>query len=85
MVWSTHGNEIVKFIKKLEKSVDVFVRECYIEEEVFIVVLLVERPHGGRGGRNDVVDKEEQRVFGPQVDALPDQEVELPDGQIRWH
>lgn len=82
MVWSTHGNEIVKFNRKLEKSVDVFIRECYIEEEIFVVVLLVERAHGGRGRRNDVVDKEKQRVFRPQVDALPDQKVKLPNGQI---
>lgn len=39
---------------------------------------LVELAHGGAGGGDDVVDEEEQSVLGPQVDPLPDQEIELP-------
>jgi len=36
------------------------------------VVLLVQRAHGGRGGGDDVVDKEEEGVLWPQADSLPD-------------
>lgn len=39
---------------------------------------LVKQPHSGRCGRNDVVDKEEEGIFGPQVDSFPNEEVELP-------
>lgn len=38
---------------------------------------LVEQPHSGWCGRNDVVDKEEEGIFGPQVDPFPNEEVEL--------
>lgn len=40
---------------------------------------------GGAGGGDDVVDKEEERVLRPQVDPLPDQEVELAHCQVRGH
>ena len=46
---------------------------------------LVEGSHGGRGGRECVVDKEEERVLGPEADPLPDEEVELADGQVGGH
>ena len=43
---------------------------------------LVEGAHGGRGGGDDVVDKEEQSVLWPQTDPLPDEEVELANSEI---
>ena len=46
---------------------------------------LVEGPHGSRGGRECVVDEEEERVLGPEADALPDEEVELADGEVGRH
>ena len=33
---------------------------------------LVEGAHGGRGGGDDVVDKEEESVLWPQANPLPD-------------
>ena len=63
-------------------SVDALVRVGDVEEEVFLVVLLVEAAHGGRGGRDHVVDEEEEGVFGAEGDALADQEVELAHRQV---
>lgn len=40
---------------------------------------LIQLPHRSAGGRDGVVDKEEEGVFWPQVDPLSDQEVELPN------
>ena len=44
---------------------------------------MVECSHGGRGGRECVVDEEEEGVLRPQADPLPDEEVELADRQVR--
>lgn len=38
---------------------------------------LIQLAHGGRGGWNDVVYKEEERILGSQVDSFPDEEVKL--------
>lgn len=38
---------------------------------------LIQLAHGGRGGWNDVVYKEEERVLSSQVDSFPDEEVKL--------
>ena len=48
-------------------------------------VYLVEGSHGGGGGREGVVDEEEECVLGPEADPLPDEEVELADGQVGRH
>lgn len=69
----------------LVSSVDGLVRVGDVEEVVFFVVLLVERPHGGRGGRDHVVDEKEEGVLGPQRHTLADQEVELAHRQVRRH
>jgi len=66
-------------------SVDRLIRVGDVEEVVFFVVLLVERPHGGRGGRDHVVDEKEEGVLGPQRHTLADQEVELANRQVRRH
>ncbi len=41
--------------------------------------------HGDGGGRDDVVDEEEERVLGTQLYSLADEEVELSDGQVGRH
>jgi len=69
----------------LVSSVDGLVGVGDVEEVVFFVVLLVERPHGGRGGRDHVVDEKEEGVLGPQRHTLADQEVELAHRQVRRH
>lgn len=38
---------------------------------------LVQQSHGGWGGWNDVVYKEEESIFSPQVDSFSDEEVKL--------
>ena len=74
-----------KLLLLLVSSVDGLVRIGDVEEVVFFVVLLVERPHGGRGGRDHVVDEKEEGVLGPQRHTLADQEVELAHRQVRRH
>lgn len=49
------------------------------------MVFMVQGAHGGRGGRNHVVHKEEQGILGTQVDSFTDQEIELAYGQVGWH
>lgn len=66
-------------------SVDVLIGESDVEEKVFVVVFLVQRSHGGRRGWDHVVDEEEEGIFGSQMDALPDEEVELAHGEVRRH
>jgi len=63
-------------------SVCAFVRVGDIKKEVLLVVLLVKGSHGGRGGRECVVDEEEECVLRPEADPLPDEEVKLADGQV---
>lgn len=48
------------------------------------MVVLIQLAHSSAGGRDRVVDKEEQSILWPQVNSLPDQEVELPNCKIRW-
>merc|ERR1719367_1310569 len=64
-------------------SVCALVRVGDVQEEVLFVVLLIECSHGGRGGRECVVDEEEECVLRPEADPLPDEEVELSDRQVR--
>merc|ERR1712107_827290 len=63
-------------------SVDRLIRVCNVEEEVFFVVFLVQRSHGGRCWRYHIVDEEEERVLWSQTDPLPDEEVELANSEI---
>lgn len=46
---------------------------------------LIQGAHGGRCWRNHVVHEEEERILRTEVDALPDQEVKLANGQIGGH
>jgi len=55
---------------------------CDVQEEIFFMVLLIKRSHCGRGRRNHIVDEKEESVLRPEADSLPDEEVELPHGQV---
>jgi len=45
-------------------------------------VLLVYGAHQGGGGRQDLVDEDEDGLLGRQLDALADDVDELADGQV---
>lgn len=67
----------------LRRSVDALVRVSDVQKEILFVVLLIEAAHGGRGRWDHIVDKEEEGILWPQTDSLANEEVELPNGQIR--
>lgn len=71
------GHRIISLL-----SVCAFVRVGDVKEKVLLVMLLVKGSHGGRGGRECVVDEEEECVLRPEADPLPDEEVKLADGQV---
>uniref|UniRef100_A0A146LXZ0 Uncharacterized protein n=1 Tax=Lygus hesperus TaxID=30085 RepID=A0A146LXZ0_LYGHE len=66
-------------------SIYIFITVCDVQEEILFVVLLIERTHGGRCRRNDVVDKEEQSVIRAQLNSLADEEVKLAYSEVRRH
>lgn len=47
------------------------------ESKLQIGKYLIQLAHCGRGGWNDVVYKEEERILSSQVDSFPDEEVKL--------
>lgn len=66
----------------LLRSIDALVTVGYIQEEVFIMMFLVQSSHCCRGWWNDIIYKEEESVFWPQVNSFPDEKVELSNCQI---
>ena len=46
-------------------------------------MLLVDAAHQRGGGRQDLVDEDEDGLLGRQLDALADDVDELADGQVR--
>ncbi|GMR40247.1 hypothetical protein PMAYCL1PPCAC_10442, partial [Pristionchus mayeri] len=58
-------------------TVDTLLGVGHVEEEIFLVMILVELSHRGHRLRNDVVDEEEEGVLGTEIDSLSDEEVEL--------
>merc|ERR1711944_523 len=48
-------------------------------------MLLVQSPHGGAGGRDHVVDKEEEGILWAQVNPFADKEVKLAHSEVRGH
>jgi len=66
-------------------SIDGLIAVGDVEEEVLLVMVLIEGSHRRTGRRDHVIHEEEERVFGTQMDALSDQEIELSDSQVRWH
>jgi hypothetical protein len=49
----------------------------YIEEAVFVLLLLVDCAHQGRIRRKDIVDENENCFLGRKLDPLPDDMHEL--------
>jgi hypothetical protein len=57
-----------------------------IHEPVFISVLLVHFANTGhRRAQHRAVDKDEQGLIGPHLDPLPNDVLELPHGDVKWH
>ena len=52
---------------------------------IFILMLLINRAHERSGRRQDLIDKDEDRLLGGQLDALADNINELTDSQVRWN
>lgn len=48
-------------------------------------MFLVDAAHERGGGRQDLVDEDEDGLLGRQLDAFPDDVDELADGQVRWY
>ncbi len=67
-----NSTDINKQVQKVLKQTKIIMFR-YIQ-----MMYLVKQPHSGWCGRNDVVYKEEEGIFGPQVDPFPNEEVELP-------
>lgn len=49
---------------------------------VFVLVLLVDTRHQCGGWGKDLIDEDEDRFLGGQLDALADHVYELADGEI---
>lgn len=52
---------------------------------ILVLVLLVDAAHEGGGGRQDLVDEDEDGLLGGQLDALADDVDELADGEVCGH
>lgn len=72
-------------LKGSQNSIDALVTVGDIKKEVFLVVLLIKRAQGRARGRDHVINEEKEGIFGTQVDPLPNEEVELPNGQVGWN
>jgi hypothetical protein len=60
----------------------VLARVCDIKEPILVLVLFVNRGHqGGRWGQ-DLVDKDEDGLFGGELNALADHVYELAHSQV---
>jgi hypothetical protein len=47
-------------------------------------VFLVDRAHERSGRRKDLIDEDEDGLFGRELDALADYVDELTDGEVSW-
>ena len=52
---------------------------------ILILVLLVDAAHQGGGWRQDLIDEDEDGLLRGELDPLPDDVDELPDGEICWY
>lgn len=66
-------------------SIDTLVTISNVEEIVLLMMFLVEGAHSGTGGRDYIVDKEEECIFRSKVDPLANEKVELANRQVRWN
>jgi hypothetical protein len=53
-----------------------------VKEAVLVLVLLVYRAHESGGGRQDLIDEDEDGLLGRQLNALADHVDELADGEV---
>merc|ERR1711991_935489 len=70
-----------------ELTKGVFGRVCAIEEPVFVLVVFVDRRHERGCGRDGsvvvcAVDKDEERLFGRELDPLADDVGELAHSEV---
>lgn len=56
-----------------------------VEKPVLVLVLLVNGRHQRGGGWQHLIDEDEDRLLGGELDALADYVDELTDGQVRGH
>jgi len=56
-----------------------------VEELVFVGMLVIDSSDGRACRRYLIVDEEEERVLGSQLDALADEEVKLAHGEVVGH
>ena len=56
-----------------------------VQESIFILVLFVDGAHQSGGRWQDLIDKDEDGLFGRQLDAFADDIDELADGEVGWH
>lgn len=53
-----------------------------VEEAIFILVLFVDAAHESSSGRKDLVDEDEDCLFGAELDTLANNIYELANGEI---
>jgi hypothetical protein len=53
-----------------------------VQEAVLVLVLLVDAAHERSGGREDLVDEDEDGFLGAELDSLANNIDELANGQI---
>jgi hypothetical protein len=56
-----------------------------VQETILVLVFLVDAAHERGGGRQDLVDEDEDGLLGAELDALADYIDELTDSQIGGH
>ena len=55
------------------------------DSPVLILVLLVDAAHERSGGRQDLVDEDEDGLLRGELDPLADDVDELADGEVCWY
>ena len=65
--------------------VGVGVRQRGGDVPILVLVLLVDAAHQGGGGRQDLVDEDEDGLLGGQLDAFADHVDELAHGEVGRH
>ena len=53
-----------------------------VKETILVLVLLVYRAHQSRGRGENLIDEDEDGLFGREFDPLPDNIDELAHGQV---
>ena len=56
-----------------------------IQETVLVLVFLVDAAHERSGGWQHLIDEDEDRLLGAQLNALADDIDELTDSQVCWN